>query len=288
MRIEIWRRGGDWADPFERAFAEGLALHGITPEVLELGAAPSGDAPDLAVMWGHNRREIQARQRAAGRDYLVIERGYVGDRFVFASIGLNGLNGRAEFNTADKADDDSRWRKHFADLMAPWRDVSNGVGDCLVMGQVAGDASVRNVNITRWYQEIVDQIRRHRPGQRIRFRVHPNQKQRSCPAHAIAVDHDEPLTVSLSSARFVVTFNSNSGVDAVLAGVPTVTLDEGAMAWPVTSHDLARPFYQPDRTAWANRLAWCQWSVEEIASGEAWAHIRGAVGRGSGAERARP
>lgn len=46
-----------------------------------------------------------------------------------------------------------------------------------------------------------------------------------------------------------------------------------AMAWPVTAHSLLEPLVMPEREWWAHDLAWTQWSLAELASGEAWAAL---------------
>jgi hypothetical protein len=53
-----------------------------------------------------------------------------------------------------------------------------------------------------------------------------------------------------------------------------VTLDVGAMAYPVTTHDVLETPIRPDREAWLRRLSWCQWSMPDMIRGEAWAHLR--------------
>jgi len=82
-----------------------------------------------------------------------------------------------------------------------------------------------------------------------------------------------PIEKDLEAARYAVTFNSNSGVDAALAGVPVVAMDEGSMAWQVAGHRIGEIVF-PDREKWAHDLAFAQWDVEEITSGEAWEHLR--------------
>lgn len=69
--------------------------------------------------------------------------------------------------------------------------------------------------------------------------------------------------------RRAVTLNSSVAVSTVLAGIPTVTMDEGAMAWDVTSHDPG-VIVTPDRTEWLHWLAWTQWSYDEIREGVPW------------------
>lgn len=70
----------------------------------------------------------------------------------------------------------------------------------------------------------------------------------------------------------VVTLNSSIGVESVLTGIPTVTMDEGAMAWKVSSHD-ANESLTPDRRRWLHWLAWTQWSHDEIESGHPIKHL---------------
>jgi predicted transcriptional regulator len=45
------------------------------------------------------------------------------------------------------------------------------------------------------------------------------------------------------------------------------------MAWDVTTHDLKSPPIRPLREAWAHDLAWTQWTLHEIAEGDAWAAV---------------
>jgi hypothetical protein len=52
-------------------------------------------------------------------------------------------------------------------------------------------------------------------------------------------------------------------------GIPTVTMDEAAMAWDVTAH-AATETTMPDRSAWMHWLAWTQWSYDEIREGTPW------------------
>ena len=73
-----------------------------------------------------------------------------------------------------------------------------------------------------------------------------------------------------------VSLNSSVGVDAVLDGIPTVTMDEQAMAWDITSHapDEVRT---PDRRPWVRWLAWTQWHHEEIREGKPIKHLFEAI-----------
>ena len=80
-----------------------------------------------------------------------------------------------------------------------------------------------------------------------------------------------PETRKWSDAGLAITLNSSVAVDAVLAGVPTVTMDEGSMAWDVTGHT-PDEILKPARLPWLHWLAWTQWSHDEIREGK-WSHL---------------
>lgn len=243
-------------------FSEGLKRHGQKHYLCGSDVFPECD---LALFWGHRMHDLIERQRLNGRDYMVAERGYIGDRFAWTSLGYNGLNGRADF--LNKGKDSERWDKHFDHLMHPWK---YGGDYIIIMGQVSGDASLTNLrNFNSWVEKILETIRQHHT-MMVVYRPHPLARQAS--PNGLRV-FNGVLEEDLKGAALAVTYNSNSGVDAVLAGVPTITMDEGSMAWSVTSHDPAHVIY-PDRTGWAAALAWCQWKPEEIRNGDAWEHLK--------------
>jgi hypothetical protein len=244
-----------------RALASGLRLHGasvvITPSI-------EGETP-IAACWGW---KIGRRIAAQGRRVLVMELGYVGDRHGFTSLAWDGLNGRG--NVPAVEDGGARWRRMFAADVAvmPWKKT----GDCVViMGQVPDDASIAGVDIESWYAQAIVAARRF--GLPVYFRKHPLAD------HAPAgVDRlGGPLAMALARAAVVITFNSNAGVDAVLAGVPTIACDAGSMVWSIAGQGLQAAPPRPDRDAWCARIAWRQWTRAEIESGEAWDFLRLAI-----------
>ena len=240
---------------------EGLERHGVDCVLA------SYDEPvdcDFAVIWGWKQRQVIEKPR----HLLVMERGHVGDRMAFTSMGWDGLGGRAKYPQID--DGGVRWRRHFDGLLQDWR--SEG-GCALVFGQCDGDASLWGVDFREWATGITAVLQAR--GRWVVYRPHPlmlRNNLRWCPPGAEFSERS--LADDLKQAAFAVTFNSTGGVDAVLAGVATVTRDQGSMAWPVTSHSLDEPLAMPDRSGWAHRLSWSQWLPDEIRSGEAWAAVR--------------
>lgn len=259
MKVSVYAGTLEHQKAHAGPMAEGLRRHGCDVEMF-LDGEPTGDA---VVVWGWRR----GREHLGKRPVLVMERGYLGDRFRWCSLGWDGLNGRARFPDAQDAGE--RFARHFGALMQPW---ARREGYALIIGQVPGDMSLEPAGgrLGAWYRDVAGRL----DGD-VRYRPHPGVLQRGL--------DDEPPGVSmvggtladaLAGARVVVTFNSNAGVEAVLAGVPTIATDQGSMAWPMTAHGLDEPLVTPDRAAWAARLAWCQWNENEIRSGEAWEAVK--------------
>lgn len=239
-----------------QAFASGLERHGwhVTIE-------PQYSAADLVAFWGVRNLAGIATQREIGAEICILERGYVADRFEWTSVSFGGgLNGRGRFY--GPFHDPSRWNKHFAGLMKPWRINANGYA--LVLGQVPTDMSLRNVDGPAFWAKAQAELKAQ--GYEVRFRPHPLSFRPAQPPPMPSLEEH------LAGAAFTVAWNSNSTVDAVLAGVPSVAMDEGSMAWDVTGRHIAPP-PTPDREAWAHALAWKQWRMDELASGECWDHV---------------
>lgn len=249
---------------------EGMKKHGDEGTIV---AAVPGyirsiamDGYDAVATWGWRHGSAV---RALGHNVLVMERAYVDDRFKWFSMGWNGLNGRA---TWPDIEDDSRWGQNFSHLMQPWQSKPDGYA--LIMGQVPTDAALRHVPFIQWAARVAEELSYE--GFDPVYRAHPRSPS-SIPTGVRTVRGT--LKDALEGAKFVVTYNSNSAVDAVLHGVPTIAYDLGSMAYDVTSHDIKSSLRRCDRSKWAARLAWRQWLPEELADGTAWEVIKAAMPR---------
>lgn len=89
-----------------------------------------------------------------------------------------------------------------------------------------------------------------------------------------------PLAERLADCHAVVTWTSNVAVEAVCAGVPVFCSSESAArsvsGWLGSlEHDIERPTIAPARELWLRSLACGQWTLDEIAAGEAMAFLAG-------------
>lgn len=247
------------------AFQDGLRKHGITPKLVAGEPLPE---TDVVVFWGTRRKAVLEAQRAAGRQYIVVERGYFKDRMQRASVGWNGLNGLADFRNAHSPSD--RWLQLGFEVLE-WQTG----GDRVVLGgQVPGDMTCEGVDLKVWYREAVEAISAQ-TDLPIYFKPHPM-------ARAYEGPQGVPVTDTIAGAAKVVVYSSNLAVDAVMRGVPTVVVSPVAMAWPVTGHGLEAvgTVPKPERAQWLADLAYAQWTLAEIRAGECWAHLRSGLERG--------
>jgi hypothetical protein len=237
----------------QKAIAEGLAKLGIDSILTH---AISAKTKHVAC-WGW-RNGVVLRRR--GHEVLVMERGYLGDRFKWTSLAWNGLNNRGVFGVPPD-DGGERFRQHYT--MKPWKQGGEYV---LIMGQVPGDASLQGQNLLPWYQQMAAAAAKQF-GLPVKFRPHPVALQKGHRQFVSgAIRSAASLEQDLAGAAAVITYNSNSGVDAVINGVPAIVADQGSMAWDVSAHHVGS-LVRPARESWAHQLAWKQWSMEEISSG---------------------
>lgn len=271
MKIAVYAHLPEDVSPHSYAFVRGLKRHGIDASVF----SPGQEAPancDIVAAWGWRNCSRYRHRKVDGgiiqRPVIVLERGFI-DRMKWTSIAWNGLNGRGEWNEA--ADNGERFDKNFGHMVGDWY---RGDGYALIMGQVKGDAALAGVDIDEWYVQARNALFA-RGFEEVRIREHPvaiQQRRRLLSLQEIAIEGS--LDEALSGASVVVTYNSNSGVDAALAGIPVIACDEGSMAWPVAAHGLEAEIITPDRRQWCTDLSWRQWTLDEMSSGFAWDHVR--------------
>lgn len=237
---------------------------------------------DLAVIFGMPKRAIPRTmsklpiiEKHQGRRLIVIDSAPV-RRGEYWAVGYGALGGRADFRTEGIVSL-SRWRG-LGVRTHPW----HGGDKVIVVGQVPHDANVQDTDHIRWCQETFEYCSSLQPAE---FRPHPRVAPE---AYGIPEKYinTEPLVKCLKRASCVVTFNSTMGTDAALRGTPVIALDEGSFAYPVAGHSLADlvpvptltdpvgcALRTPRREPWLAKLAYSQWTLAELESGTAWAHL---------------
>lgn len=279
MRVCIVDRHGPgeharpWLDAFQAGMLHAKVAHACAPAVTVERVPEEMLTPcDLAVFWSHKAHDWIDQQRIMGGHYVVLERGFIGDRTTHTSVGLDGLNGRAFWPMAGFMFLDDWARFESVAKMKPWRyrDPRDAV---VIMGQCAGDEATKGVDLDAWYAKAAAAARRLYPEGELWFRPHPLQPfvrvdgVRTLPGNA-------DFSYAMLRTQAVITYNSTSAVDAILEGVPAHCDDPcGSMAASVARHGLDEPAEPTDRERWAKRLAWTQWTRREISVGTPWRAI---------------
>ncbi len=256
------------------SMSRGLSKRGIKHFCTGLRYEPC----DIAVVFGTGKKAVPASwprgeiikcHRSLNKNVMIIEKGFV-KRDKYFHIGWNGLNGRANFlNKGMKPD---RWPLLNTSLVS-WQEPRKG-GVVIVCGQVPWDASVQHSDHLDWCSETIA-ILRATTSRKIIFRPHPVIEGKVDYGVAGVELSKRALENDLARAHAVVTFNSNSAVDAVIRGIPVFTADKGSMALGVSNTDLSdieNPLTFP-RQKWANNLAYSQWTLGEMSEGLPIAHL---------------
>lgn len=261
----VARRGARHQEAVAENLRQGAAQHGVSVRIVD----QEDDVSSAFVgCWGW-RRGRQLAQRSS--HVLIAECGYIGNRLFWTSLGWDGLNGRGRFPQVP--DGGVRYRANFSELMRPVKTEPGAY--VLLLGQVRGDASLIGVNTDMFYREAACTLQA-RFGLPVRFRPHPREVEygRHTGPYAFGMETlDGSLEEALAGAHCAVAYNSNALTDAVLAGVPVLAMDEGAMVWPIAGRGLHAEPGLKGRCTLMHRLAWCQWQPDEIASGLAWQAI---------------
>lgn len=221
---------------------------------------------------------------------IVIERGYI-KRDKYHSIGWNGMNGYANFLNKDMPD--NRFKKLKVKLKK-WRP---GKEKILITGQVPWDSNVQSLYsgenkqsrgevsmaYISWLRTIYDKLIDMGHSDNIVFRPHPylfelskdftSKYESAIPRELWSTN--KTIEEDLSKAKVLITYNSNSAVDAVISGIPVIVGDKGSMAWDVANKSISdlNNLKMLERKYWINDIAYSQWNLDEIKKGLWWDHL---------------
>lgn len=268
----------------------------------EITTSGNTNSFDCAVIFGsykkgRGRSQHQGKGKIieSGMPYVQLETQLIGRPIDTAfhsefRVGVNGFlwdDARWGFEhiTEDRASKVFARNGYDPDLA--WKQDGEYILLCM---QKVGDASLRGADVFQWTNDTVKQIRQH-TDRKIIIRPHPlyrkstlhnNLKEQITSLNNVHWQEADvtkpnfiPIQEQLKDAWCTVTYSSGTGIDAVINGIPNVACDTGSMVYDVSSTDLAdieNPF-RGDKKQWTNKIAHCQWSIQEFESGECWEHV---------------
>ena len=261
---------------------------------------------DCAVIFGSYKKERgkpahrgKGKVIQSGMPYVQIETQLIGRPITTAlhsefRVGVNGFlwddaDWGFEHITSDRSN--KVFGRNGYDPNVLWRSSGEHILLCM---QKVGDASMRGADVFKWTETTVEKLREH-TDRKIVIRPHPLYRKstlhkelqekilRVADVHwqetDLRRDGFVPIQDQLNKAWCTVTYTSGSGIDAVLQGIPNIACDTGSMVYDVSSKEISEienPF-TGDKSAWANKIAHCQWSIEEFESGECWEHVNKSI-----------
>ena len=219
---------------------------------------------DVAVTWNLHRGEARAMDKAmreAGGRVIVCEEAYT--RRLWSekhfAMALGGHNGAGAWYPGGP----ERWARLGIGLK-PWRAGGEHVLVCAARGM--GAPGLREP--PGWAEQACRRLAAvtRRP---IRLRRHPGKAYRQ-----------RPLELDLEGAWAVVVWASNCATQALVAGIPVFYEAPHIVTAGAAQRDIRRidEPARPDRLPVFERLAWAQWTMEEIRLGAPFRHLlRGAA-----------
>jgi hypothetical protein len=267
------------SSPTLKAAADGLATIGC-PIYWRRGDLYAGEVEsgyDLVVVSGMRRycREVMAKYNQHGIHGVTLDYGYLQRAFTsqdvdrYWQVGIDGLNWL--YPDIAKAD-----RLAALDIdIKPAITAKDEREVKLVCGQYPGDAAhdLDFAGMQKWAEDSVDALR-DLTDMPIVWRPHPAQlaiEGKIVPCRNADETSLNSLETDLARTDFVVTYCSNVGHDALLAGIP-VYADRKAMYAKLCQPDLQQAVLSrcPSvnlRKAYFQRVAYSQWTLPEVSEG---------------------
>lgn len=235
--LRIYSLGSPYGAQFCDQFAKGNnGLHDPTPF--------AGFTEDPIAVWGQLRGAKELLRQS--KSYYRIDHAYLGRRDYFRLTKNDFQPAGVVERPAD------RWealKTRYRLKVGPWKQGKN------VVVALSRPETYRFFGVEGWPDSIANEIKKHtdRP--------------------VVIRDRDAPGTIGaeFGKAHCVVTYASNSVIDALLAGVPVITLGP-SIARPMGHTEVSRiesPLYPENREEFFRHMAYCQFTPKEFADGTA-------------------
>lgn len=277
-RVIVYRKAGRRrSEVLCDALYRGLSTLG---ERVELRSEGDYRGPEAAVVafygMAGNLAQIYRDYRKAGLTAVCVDLGYWARRGAGTTGRFRGYH-KVAVNARHPTDYFRRHRHDAARAQAlglrieKWR---RGGQHILVAAMGGKAARFEGFQPGEWERGIIADLRKvtDRP---ILFRPKPGDDEVQHLPGTIPSPKSQPLAAAFADCHAVVTHHSNVAVESLLAGVPVFCVE--GVAAPLGLQDFARieePVRPSDRQDWLHDVTYCQWSVDEIAQGMAWRHLK--------------
>lgn len=255
------RRIGEYG---ENAEGNDLAYPGPTPDT------------DVAIVFGvkGKSRQVIDDHQEMGRQTILLDKGYSrakgeGGHTEYSRVIINDLDPSSYMMNESRGDD--RFRRLGIRLE---RHRKTKGGHILFCGSTQKYHDFHKLGDSTEYAERVFSKLRKVTDKHFIYRPKPSARGMRPVAGTSYSSGRMIMAEALRGCHAVVTHGSSAAMDAIIAGVPALVLGK-SIASPVSDSELTNieSIYYPEndlRQQWANNMAYCQWTNEEMRSGEAW------------------
>lgn len=263
------------------AVLKGAAKHGHRIESFALGETPEPGRFEVVCMVGVKSRELFQAHHRAGAHVVYYDKGYCRAKsqgpvrgWEYWRVSVDSHHPTSRLNGSY---DGARWKALGLEIL-PWRTTGNHI---MIAGSSAKYHAFYGMKEpTTFAKGIVRELRALTPRPLV-YRPKPSWREAVPITKTRFSTSDESIIEALTDCWAMVTHGSNACFEAVLSGIPCIVLGD-AVAKPLSSTALAdieapKLASDDDRLAWAHALAHWQYTLAELASGEAWEFIEGQV-----------
>lgn len=226
---------------------------------------------DAVVFWGYweNCQKVEAAAREKGIPFIYVDLAYWRREQGYYKASLNFRHPTKYIMKMDCPPD--RWDS-LGLKIKPWTKD----GSTVIVAGMSGKGAWSWKQAAGAYEAAAIAKLQELTKRRIIYRPKPNWHQ-AMPIAGSAFDRTTSIDALLRSTHCVVTHHSNVATDAIIAGVPVITRHSAALPMGLPDTELDRietPVYPDGREQWAANLAYCQWTLKEMANGTCWRYMR--------------
>jgi hypothetical protein len=281
LRLVFWHSDKPRERLLANAFLDGLRKHGDTGEMRPLSAAgdPVDASFDAACMVGVKSKELFQRYSRAGVPVIYFDKGYCRHKSEAVTRSWEywrlafGAHQPTRYLMKVKRPSD-RWNGLGLEP-APWRNDGEHI---VFAGSSAKYHDFYDLPAPTPFAEKVFRRLRGQTRRPLIYRPKPSWRDATPIEGTTYSEAPQTIIDVLRNAHALVTHGSNACFEALLAGVPCIIIGD-AVAKPLSSTELDEieaPRFSRDkeRMQWFYNLAYQQWTMSEMNSGQAWEILR--------------
>jgi hypothetical protein len=212
--------------------------------------------------------EVYKRCEAANKDFYYMDHGYFGNAHDAPHWLRITKNGHTQTTLKNVPTD--RYEKHFKRELKPWNKTGK---DILFLPPTIATSNF--FNATNWIADTLKTLS-NTTDRYVDIREKPYNPNISVDQYGATVKVDRPTEhkgpIDWSQYHAVITFNSNTMIEALHNGVPVFCGTQASAALPISETDFTKietPKYG-DRMALFASLAYSNFTMAEMADGTAW------------------